>query len=929
MMTAATLLSAWHFRPAMPATALDEELTLCEINSPFEPQLIIGTVGITTYSSSLPVQYYNFLRIQINGTFIIDSPLFYILNSKVQISPGGQIIVNGGKKFTGFKSQFFTCGGMWEGIQLLESAQLRLAGCTVEDAMYAIDVKNQAVVGLTDNLFNRNVVGIRMRPDDPLAANTINFSLFKNNTFTCTSVLNIYNDDVEPPGYYDISHAGIDVTDCTLVIGDPLAPNTFTGALHYGITAQRAQIFVRNCRFMDLEDLEGSHQSYFDGIYTKGGSLTVTWGGTENTRSIFHNSGIRGIHTEGTSLTVEHCDFTGNNTEGTTAIHSFDNFASEKIRIAHNTISSADWGSSKIMVRRPIASSGLSTEIYDNHFDDYSSAGFGRGIFLIGLGASSQSQALIHHNVMTQGENNPISYGIVVWNLAENNAIVRYNKVEFAEIASVEDVGSIGIHFFLSYGEGNEIYTNNIKGSSNSLTHLRAQAAIRVSASPKLTVCGNTMSDTQVGVRYFGENQDAIFSTNTMGRHDIGLWVDGETSTAGIGTQVRTDNRWSEDPDDYLLWAARCDAPFQNSLFIVQSSDPGIIPDPVSPMSGWFESETGPMNYCPGASISQFTDAEQMLMADEIQLTELREWEMKRLLLLKLALHPEAMPAQSAEAAYYAAQAGTSAGRLAHAEGMMLNALRIPDTIHQALTALHETRSILIDSIFSIEDDLLEQPVSDTSLHEALATAKAPLLDELEDLRILERQLKAGLYALRAPLLQDAKDYNEATTVSETWESSRKTLNDYFIRQVLGETLSSDYQTLLSVAMQTPKFDGDAVYHARGYILDPELQELWLEGWTLPEGPQARYTLPPTTPEGMRLWPNPAEGRVNLKIPAEQPGTISAFSILGRKMFERIQSLEGDTGVLEIPVEGWPSGLYYCVFRPGHGAPLSLPFVIR
>lgn len=922
MMTITLLLPAGGFSNSAIAW-LTTEQTLCDQNTPFLPQLTFGTdPNSVTNSSSLPAQYYTNRRIRINGTFIINSPTFLLINCKVQMGPGAIIIVDEGKMLDGFKTQFFSCVQMWRGISLKGAAKLRLVSCVIEDAEYAINTESASVIALRENTFYRNYIGIRLRPASP-EANILNFTYFRNNVFKGGSLLN--SPYAGQQDYSKLSYAGIDASECSFTVGDNTAPNTFT-QIHRGITVVDATVAVRNCRFTDLP--EGLFTDF--GIYSEGGTLNVTWGGTEATRSQFINCGY-GVQSHNTAMNVRYSSFSNLDTDGGLGIHSLYNSTSTGgFSASYNHVQMDGLGTG-IFTNRPFVPVGTAVDIFQNNFV---SQGPGPGIkHCLTLwhlnNPTTNNLAYVRSNTFDIGSNSNVAYCTWAVNMGKNISITG-NKYNFgASSGQTFDMNDFAISVS---GLGNgEISFNEINGTASPGNFFRADRAVSVTNSPKIKICGNVMNNTKAGLYFNGDNSESVVSENTMGRHRIGLWVDGDNPMSRIGQQVRTNNRWSAAPGDYIDWAAFCTVgvPPANSFFRVQSTDPVVFPSPISPMSGWFDPLPGSLNSCIGAGENLLSEADQALLTGSIQLSPLQQWESERRLLQKIQTRPAGTPIGSQVQTFVNQRAGAAMGRLVQAESMVAQAMEAIQPWRDTLSAIHAYRSRIIDSLWAVED-ALALPDTDNTLNEALAQAKSPLLYHLETLRLRERQIMSGVKSEMQPLLVDALNYNEATQVNQPWEDARKQLNRYLFRQWMGIADSTDQSLLFSIALQNPAQAGEAVREARALITDPVWREIWAEHLTFPAGPSPQLSMPgANAADGFRVWPNPAVGRVHFRLPVDAAGRLLIYDMMGRSRFERVQTADALLGEVEVVATGWLPGLYQAVFLPESGAPLVIPFILQ
>ncbi|MBX2927579.1 MAG: T9SS type A sorting domain-containing protein [Saprospiraceae bacterium] len=811
---------------------------------------------------------------------------------------------------------------MWKGIVLLGSAKLFFLDCRVEDAEYAVHVRGAAELSLAGNTFNRNHKGIFIDPSQPLLPNAVNVIAFENNTFTCTAPLNAPYTGQPDPGA--VSYAGIDAANCSITLGSENFTNTFT-LMKRGITTKNAIVGVRNCLFLEMADQAGNTNDSY-GIYASGGSLTVT--GERLTATLFRNCGDFGIYTQGVNLTVEHCFFREFNRMG---IFSEGNIAGEQILLFDNRLFLENGCVAGIHVEAPVGgptytiSSNKITITETDHLVFGIRALTPQNVFGAHPGAISKNNLTVNGALKS-------AIGIIVEGEHATNYYVGENIIHFNGAAPPADPleNWWGIALVGAVAGGNNVSFNTVTGTSG-LSHI-TRCAIHVSNSPHTQLCKNAVNHTYHGFHFIADNADSELSENTIGEHSIGLQIEGQYTTAGIGEQIRRHNVWTAPAWGYAAWAVQCEAPVSNSLFFVENNTPTLMPVPRNPVNGWFDVDNeGETNWCTALRPAEkITSIEQRLLGGSLTLPPVPYWELKRQLVLKLALHPEAMPIGSAAHLFYTTEAANSAGQLAQAAAMSAFALQIPDSIRQILSILNQDRLGLTDSIFAWEDalSLLEQ---DTTVNQALAAAKAPLLEALESLRLQELQIKEALRAVRLPLLQQAQSINAAVSVSEVWEINRKAITDYTIRRAMYWEEPPGIELITAIAWQVPNESGDAVYAARGFVNDPVLLALWMEeGHSPAMSPSEIITPAAASPASeWRVWPNPAASSLQVQLPTGIAGRITLLDLWGRQMYSRVQRADEDLDTLNIAVQEWQPGIYFCVFQPEAGAVFSTLVIIQ
>ncbi len=218
--------------------------SLCNENPFFFADRVIGWGGATVYSSSLPASISG-EKILLQGDLIIDSWLFNLIDCSILVSPNKKIIVQDGNWLEIYKSRFFACDEMWQGIQLFNSSTLTMEDAHIEDALVAVqEFGSPSFIWLHGAFFNRNLIGLKA-VEKFQQSQGLEWYGFADVKFDCTSNLN------PPYETRNQSLAGIEIKGRAGTIGQG-STNEFINQEN-GISAFLSYIDVEFCKFDNCE----------------------------------------------------------------------------------------------------------------------------------------------------------------------------------------------------------------------------------------------------------------------------------------------------------------------------------------------------------------------------------------------------------------------------------------------------------------------------------------------------------------------------------------------------------------------------------------------------------------------------------------------------------------------------------------------------
>ncbi|MEO0723604.1 MAG: T9SS type A sorting domain-containing protein [Bacteroidota bacterium] len=903
--------------------------TLCEDIGEFEPDIVIGQhASSVTFVSTLTntvnwfgTDSYFYKKIEIHGRLILDEPLFFFL-CDLKMGNNAEIITLGDNHLFGQGANFFACDNrMWKGITGQQGGKVILYSCKVEDALNAISAEEATKLSLLNNIFNRNVVGLRNTNGAP-GTGALLIDNFNNNSFTSTSELN--NGDAR-------GFTGIQLNNCVADIGAFNWSNTFDG-LMYGIHAEESVVSVKGGTFRNIpytpEDGGGV------GIYVKDGSLSVEgvyvapldaiWG-----QSHFEACGEAGILAEGSNLIVRHNNFESN----TFAVLSYDNFYAENIDISYNDILLDVEFTIGIGVIRSIASGDGAHNVISNNNVTMELGGL--GIFATGE-FPALDQMLIednHFNVTEMFTNKHLTCINVMGGPADQFK-VRHNDIEFNCIFGIMKDRK-GIAMTNASGLNHEISFNTpITGVENDFP---VNTGIRLEQALNVTMCSNSVDWTQEGIQIIGDCDNANISRNSIGHHRYGLLI-GNALYGGItGIQDRKGNTWLPEYN-YEEWAAYhtgTDDEILASLFLVESTDPSIYPVQVSPGDEeWFRFTGGEKNYCADLDSDSppFTPKETAILqnvpAVQFGATEATYWDMSRQLSLRGRLQPSLAAEVISPSTFFSAQNSASYTKAAVVEHEFRILAELTATVETELQDARQTQMEALEALMTLNAER-ELPEEIEDVDEAHLSAKLLHIQTIKEALSTERQLQETLqhqYELALDAISALPIMADATSHNATYENAYRELQTFKVKRLRGTNTSADLAQVLTLAAQDPTTHGLAAMGAQIYA---PLCEQPTEGPS--RAPQTNTGENLSSPDvavarSLKIVPNPAKGNVQIQFNHSAFGKLRLLNMQGQLIAE--QQIKEQQHI-NLDMQSMLPGVYIVHYLTEEGQTISKKLIIE
>lgn len=861
--------------------------------------------------------------IEINGVYQITQNVTF-LNCNFKMRPGASIMItptatNAEITFDGCK--FFGCGSMWLGITIDASGasflDFTFDSCWVEDAYIALtlDEGKPYQYAVFNTKFINNYIGISNRKQTGGAGSMIN-AVLAGNLFTSTYSLSAIPGSMQnlPMPFHPLAYAGVNYVKAHAMIGtfssDPNNNTTnYFFCLVYGIVADNCSISAKNNDFQDL------NSGYGRGIWAFGGSMRAVG-------CHFRNAGQYCIYADGADLTALENRFEGISETGVLSVN---NLNSEFILIEDNNtfnISNDKWRSG-IEIQRSVALAGVHNVIRNNTFNVSGTAQLLSCIQIFGVFGPATDEMHIDSNHINILSNAGTVHGIDVWFGSSQGVKVRGNVLNYQ---STEPFGSFGFFFNSLTGmtNNNEVRNNMVTGASNE----SMQCCFHSLDLEGAEFCNNTVDYSIRGLHFRGQN-DVILRENQVNHHDYGIWVEG--SDARIGIQHGRGNTWSPDPNDCVTAAAQVSTssgtipnPFNSEFRVPESNmlpflppSNKITPNPALQNWFWYDPNTN-LDYCveaQGGDLVKITPYEREAVLNTSVLTGVPLWDLKRKTYAKLLLYLNLRPSGSSEETFFNSLTGSTIASFGQVEQMIVNGLNLSATDQQNFDNYRQ-------AIFQSWDDLdaLDALVDFSDPNNLAGTYFADRAELLEDVAVNAEgasALENNRNQQTSQNLQNALTFNTNITSSQTYETTRKTLNDIRIRHLLREPLTQmRYQQILDLAQQDTETTGLAADEVVPYVAPCDRYQFKDTDESSERSDEA-HTITGKTSETLRIVPNPTSGLTEVSLPKGFVGLLTLMDASGKKI--RTLSIEEGENMLGLDLSHQMPGLYWIALSDTSG----------
>lgn len=805
---------------------------------------------------------------------------------------------------------------MWHGITVQEGATIRFLYSKIEDAQYALKGDGGSQLSIIHSTFNRNFVGIS-NGQSSATGSSIAFDAFMQNTFSCTSPLNKPFSG-QSPIPTDYSLTGIYLTRGALEVGQFNSINTFKN-MQYGIYAENSTLSVLGCHFENIFEFESGSEFGLggSGIYCINSTLYLEpkYSPPLNSYfglSSFKNCEFAGIESSGSDIHIFKSKFSG---ISTVAVSSERNEAGETVHIEDVTVEMDDelWFVG-IFAERPIASGNKSHLIIKNNKINATSTLLevpNTSIFTGSL-FPARDKAEIHDNHIVYQHNNLGARGIILSIGQQDEYLVKENEILFnGDGINGRADGGLDLYRFWQIAFDHQVKHNTVLSAYDNNTY----AGIHFEDFANAEVCNNSTDKQEIGFRFFGLCDPTVLSINQIGRHDVGLEIDGSEDGPGmIGKQIRRNNFWSENQSDYFTWAALNHSNPEASFFEMSRSDPDILPPKRNPGGDdWMVFSAGMSDNCGYRSPEQLSEIEEDVakgITIDPNITEAQIWDLKKSVYYRILRFPSIKSSNPIANTFFSNSVDLSYAQFAQLEYDYLSQT-IPDTNDQnTLEQIYQSKVSLLNDMYTIGQRITFGTDS-SLLDQSIFNDKKVKLDSIGYYDSLEVSLKNQWHQDRALDLTNLISQNATIQASKPYEISKQEINDITFRFLRDSLLTtSDSNDIQDLAEACPQVHGFAVKEARHFLSLCELEAL-----PTPVCPRSTTQGDEQNIDeklnGIRVFPNPASIQSQIHFLSQiQIQKIKVFDQAGRQIFEKEYDVPVTRGFVSTTALNQP-GLYY------------------
>ncbi|MBK8954421.1 MAG: T9SS type A sorting domain-containing protein [Saprospiraceae bacterium] len=833
--------SLQHFKPRDPSqqkiSAIDNgsnpcfiDTRLCGIYGGGTPDVVIGTDinsdnDITDYFTpdaygtvTPPSNHY----IVIQGTLRMNAN-FRGNSLKLRFGDGAKIIIESGKTFYGSSCKFFSCYDMWRGIEAPSAKSISLISCQIEDAEYALSVGSTVGLGMLNNDFTLNFVGIRN------LGGTLKVGACIGNVFRGVEDLNLrphYNSDTEIIDHYDAGtpYAGILLNNCSANIGRSNGSSSFTfSRVVFGIIANHSTLVVNGANFNHIYGTGADPLGA--GIQAENSNVTVN----KSNFSDIYFTGVYGFSTvlNISKCTFEHCAngiFSEYNVMGE-IINIYDNiFEMNSGSFEDTKTTSNDYENYGIWMSRSAGAPGPINNIESNTFyiggDNFNA--FSAWVTEQSISYGGESiQFRGNKSIITSSEDMVCGYKIQCYQ--SNFVIIDTDTFIFNNPTRLNMRNAITAH---SFGIGHQVLNNRFESTTTRTMNIGFYGGEFANAS----YCDNYFLNAMESFYFYGNCDRSSLATSTFDNAFRGVFIrDHNTEPGRIGVQDRKGNEW--DCNLAVNQWAGYNAGLKpiDSKFWIETTDCHRFPQTGIFPPTWFEL----------SNESEALDCMVPTVADscgDILGFSLYDWDIisgnypegpanglqifnaDYRLLERLIQDPDLLNCDTLVQNYWNSKSTSTAAELAELLNEIRKAIEIPGSILSDLEEIYESRDELNYSIDTLKENHNWQ---DSLGLDSIYLAKLDsFLDQLDDIKNQEDSIYEELRVLRYDDLEDLSDANDTITTDSIWETYLKTMNTFVIHVLQGVADSTDYANAEYIAAQDFGEGGPAVLHAR----------VWFEG---------------------------------------------------------------------------------------------------
>ena len=854
--------------------------------------------------------------ITISGKLIIDRE-YNFDDGKIIMQPGSEIEVQKGFKLTIANAYLHSCNRMWKGITLLNGADIKIFGATIEDALYAVRCKANNKGDISNSKFNKNYVGF-YADGIPVATQKAVNVILSNNEFYCNGTLLPYFEataiNIGTTTYAGIlaNYAAFEVGLYNLTksenkfhdIQNGVVTYESAGSMHY----PNIYNLIKNAPY-DPNDIvltsgtTGKLNHY--GMYLGGSSWDIHDAKINQVTNGIRLFGSRDFWIDNSTI---------NSVAGIYNISSKGYFLVQRNNILTNT----NYGIRSYESANQLTSigfDGAGAANQQNIFNGLNTFFDTRGI-AIDISSFTPNPIAQNKGIRSNIINISTDYDGINVN-RDNNYAITNNDINY----SLGEKYAQGL--LLQSTSNHYVWGNNIIAN----TPVQGTAITMSGASTNNIFCCNQTNNTTDGISFSGAMAAGTALRNTViGNHTIGLKL---TSGTIIGPQIHAGNRFNGPFDSYS--AIFQGNPNQNlrtgSRFEINPPQgTPIFPTGVVPTSSWFRFNI------PGTTATCTTDltcipvpfkksAGGKVIIPELVLAFAQEkfsddtygksnqWEGSRWVLQEIEKNPEWLGIDESLDKFYDWASKSNLQRFNDIDKIM-SVLKMPNDVQQAiLDEVVTNTEILRKQIEQTDTQLSVMPEKEDSV--LYMNLRGEYLERLYMEFERAKEIYESIEAQKSEKIATIAKINTNIATDNIFEKNEQQINAIYLNTLAADKyeLSNTEQEIVSMlAHQCFREAGSAVHKARvlyNLFALPDFDDAKCEKETK-EVPFYSKVVKSSNGNTINIYPNPAYDIINIDAKIEN-GTVILRDITGK-----IIGIQVITGKTVVPIAHISNGIIFC-----------------
>lgn len=744
--------------------------------------------------------------IVITGTVTLSAKFTNLSNCDIRLRANATLVVpfNRSLNLNNCRIAAENCNSAWNAIRV--TGNLTVINSTIEDAQSAVQVNGRGNIYCTGNIFNRNLIGIKIENGEGMYE-------ISNNNFTKTS--NLIN---EPTAKSGTSVSGIVVNNIPFI---SVSSNTFN-SLNWGIRVNNSIMDVNRCSFVDMKTFSWYPPNFVGGegtgILSSNSVVRVNGSGVGSTSPInFDNCIAYGIFATQSSIT---CNNTKSEKVGSRGFQ-IQQCDFGDVNVSSNTLSNigsvVQDNTGMITVgREGQGQDQISKNDIKIDRNSQSINGGNRGIVEV---MSPPSMSIIADNTISSSYTTPATatlqtFGIRAFNVSGGDIGIARNKINMGSLLNNQT------HGILISGNS----TGTIEVVSNSVIGTISKG-IAATNSMNTIYCQNRVNGPELGMFIEQPSSGSLVSGNQLSGNKLdALRLNG--NGISLGDQQDFGNRFLGTN------ATHTGGDFQFSRFIVNNDvnkcgEVDYLPITVTPQP-WFQEEQNCVNACAiqmktaCRGRENFEDALLDGSIEEYSYSHAELWEAERNFYIRIQNCKNLLEDPKSHE-FFDSRTETTIGRFVEIEQLISEALSpngelLADKLKEAFT--------LRDKMMTNATEMHNIWTEDTE-NEELSAKYQEVLDQLTEAKQAADELYREYRTYKQQWLSVALKENQNINTNTSNEQYKKTINNYYIRLLLEEGLNEkEWSAIRTIANVCYKNGGSATNMARNLLTQHKNEDI-------------------------------------------------------------------------------------------------------